>query len=115
MTAPIDPRIEAVAKLLFTGPLEQMHPDQWERAKAEHWGPAVSCLMAAEEVLRAIDDSAMWEYGILYPDGGEFWPAEFGEQGKRDIYTWFEDGEGKAVIRRRAAGYPEPLPEPPTT
>lgn len=57
MTAPIDPRIEVVAKLLFTGPLSQMHADQWEEAKSKRWGSAAECLVAAEDVLRGIDEA----------------------------------------------------------
>lgn len=53
-----DPRIEAVAKLLFTGPMQQMHADQWEEAKSKRWGSAAECLMAAEDVLRGIDEAA---------------------------------------------------------
>ncbi|PPG34496.1 hypothetical protein [Rathayibacter sp. AY2B9] len=69
MTAEKDPRIEAVAKLLFTGPLLQYNADEWDDVLI----PAIEgnrdealradrnrsmCLMAAEDVLRGIDEAA---------------------------------------------------------
>jgi hypothetical protein len=59
-----DPRIEAVAKLLFTGPLGRCKADDWDQAKRDYWGTAVDALMAAEDVLRGIDEATAWEYRL---------------------------------------------------
>lgn len=101
-----DPRIEAVAKLLFTGPMQQMHADQWERAKSERWGSAVECLMAAEDVLRGIDEAAGWEYGIApVANVARYIPVD-GPLGQALIRNYGIE----PTVRRRAAGEWEPLP-----
>lgn len=63
MTAEKDPRIEAVAKLLFTGPLFTYNDRDWDKRDRHHLHRR-ECLMAAEDVLRGIDEAAEWEYGI---------------------------------------------------
>lgn len=57
MTAEKDPRIEAVAKLLFTGPIYAGRPEDWDEMP-EHDYIKRQCLMAAEDVLRGIDEAA---------------------------------------------------------
>lgn len=114
MTAPIDPRIEAVAKLLFTGPLLRMDAEYWDEAVAEKWGNANVCLKAAGDVLRGIDEAAVWEYGVSYSqrsirgyvDGWTGWM--FSDRDKAvKCASEYLDG---SVLRRRAAGQSEPLP-----
>lgn len=58
MTAEKDPRIEAVAKLLFTSPIYQHNVGDWETDRSDYYYDRRMCLMAAEDVLRGIDEAA---------------------------------------------------------
>lgn len=106
-----DPRIEAVAKLLFTGPFVQFNERDWNDALREGWPVVGKCRMAAEDVLRGIDETAEWEYGIQWrPDGAIHWEWDLDEL--RDLTH-----VGTTTWRRRASGAAEeftaPTPEAP--
>lgn len=104
-----DPRIEAVAKLLFTGPLSNRMPEYWDAPWQEERRGV--CLMAAEDVLRGIDEAGEWVYGWLHPGDpvGNTVPC-LTEEEARECARIVEG----TVLRTRPFGW-EPLPKPPTT
>jgi hypothetical protein len=117
MTDTPDPRIEAVAKLLFTGPLWGFNADSWN----QHSNRSIraDCLMAAEDVLRGIDEAAEWEYGIRtssFINTAYQWTpwtreeviAECKRRNDHDGRTGYS--MTSVPFRRRPAGEPEPLP-----
>lgn len=107
MTESTDPRIEAVAKLLFTGPLWGYNEGDWERAKANRWTGYSDCLMAAEDVLRGIDEAAEWEYGMSH--GAEVEPKYDEQHARSSALTLTRSGIQAEAIRRRIGQW-EPLP-----
>ena len=112
MIAEKDPRIEAVAKLLFTGPMWGFNDADWESWTCS--GFRERAMLAAEDVLRGIDEADGWEYGVSYSqwainkyvNGWTGWM--FSDQDKA-VKCASEHLDG-SVLRRRAAGQPEPLP-----
>jgi hypothetical protein len=91
-----DPRIEAVAKLLFTGPIWGYSVERWD--DPNFMATRGMCLMAAEDVLRGIDEVAEWEYGVDSPPGaiGRYTPADM------PLGRWMVEHEGAEIkVRRR--------------
>lgn len=118
MTAKKDPRIEAVAKLLFTGPLWGHNSEQWHGTDPSDFRDRQLCLMAAEDVLRGIDEAGEWEYGIQTVGAGEAYNEWRGFslddiRDRCDMYNSADTIRGYSmrshIIRRRPAGEPEPL------
>lgn len=107
MTAENDLRIEAVAKLLFTSPIYQHNVGDWETDRSDYYYDRRMCLMAAEDVLRGIDEAAEWEYGVHvrgdYIDGMVFDDLDAANEQS------YEYNHG-AISRRKAPGPWEPLP-----
>lgn len=101
-----DPRIEAVAKLLFTSPIYQHNAGDWDTDRSDYYYDRRMSLMAAEDVLRGIDEAAGWEYGIApVANVARYIPVD-GPLGQALIRNYGIE----PTVRRRAAGEWEPLP-----
>jgi hypothetical protein len=104
MTADKDPRIESVAKLLFTGPLWGYNAEQWESDEGHLASPRHTCLMAAEDVLRGIEAASPREYGVrMSGEVHQYWKRE-------DALKWAEEYPPWEAFQRVAPGPWEPLP-----